>query len=76
MTDTTIVALPPPSRRTIVKATVIALAVALVLLVTIVLPAEYGIDPLGSGSALGLNGLAETNASSAPAVIIPAAGGR
>jgi hypothetical protein len=35
-----------------------ALLVATLLLVTVVLPAEYGIDPLGSGKALGLLGLA------------------
>ena len=35
-------------------ATLAALLVAIALLVTIVLPAEYGWDPLGSGAALGL----------------------
>ena len=43
-----------PSRRQLVIATAIALLVAVVILVTIVLPAEYGIDPLGTGEALGL----------------------
>jgi hypothetical protein len=46
-----------PSTRTLVKATAIALVVASVLLVTIVFPAEYGIDPLGTGQALGLSAL-------------------
>ena len=46
-----------PSKRAIVKATVIALAVALLILFTTVLPAEYGIDPLKTGKALGLIGL-------------------
>lgn len=36
---------------------VAAAAVAVVVLVTVVLPAEYGIDPLGTGRALGLNAL-------------------
>jgi hypothetical protein len=36
-----------------------AAAVAAALLVLFVLPAEYGIDPLGTGEALGLTGLAE-----------------
>lgn len=39
-------------------ATAGALAVALVVLVTTVLPAEYNIDPLGTGRALGLTALA------------------
>ncbi|WP_113663402.1 hypothetical protein [Pedobacter nanyangensis] len=37
----------------IIKAVVIAIVVAGVLLVTAVLPAEYGIDPLGTGKAFG-----------------------
>ena len=35
-----------------------ALLVAAVLLFAVVLPAEYGIDPLGTGAAMGLLGLA------------------
>jgi hypothetical protein len=42
-----------------VVATVIALAVALVILFTTVLPAEYGIDPLKTGKVLGLTGLSK-----------------
>jgi hypothetical protein len=48
-----------PSKSAILKATVIALAVAVVILVTAVLPAEYGIDPLKTGKALGLIGLSK-----------------
>ena len=44
----------PPSARKILLATGIALAVAVLLLVTVVLPAEYDLDPLGTGEALGL----------------------
>ena len=54
-----------PSKSAIVKATVIALAVATLILFTAILPAEYGIDPLRTGAALGLLGLSkagETNA--------------
>ncbi|MSO30804.1 MAG: hypothetical protein EXQ48_07675 [Acidobacteria bacterium] len=40
------------------KATAIALAVAILVLMTTVLPAEYGIDPLGTGKALGLSAIA------------------
>jgi hypothetical protein len=48
-----------PSKEKILKATGIALAVALVLLFTVILPAEYGIDPLHTGAALGLTGIAK-----------------
>jgi hypothetical protein len=37
-----------------------AFLVAAAILATVVLPAEYGIDPLGTGRTLGLTGLAET----------------
>jgi hypothetical protein len=46
-----------PSSRNLAKATAVALLVALGLLVTVILPAEYGFDPLGTGSALGLTQL-------------------
>jgi hypothetical protein len=48
-----------PSKSAIMKATAIAFAVALVILFTAVLPAEYGIDPLRTGKALGLIGLSK-----------------
>lgn len=48
-----------PSKQTIVKAMVAALLVAGVLLVTIVLPAEYGIDPLRTGALTGLTSLSQ-----------------
>ena len=60
------------SKEKLLQATAIAIAVALVLLFTAVLPAEYGIDPLGTGKALGLTGLAASGAGAAAA---PAAGG-
>ena len=46
-----------PSGRRIALSVAGALAVAAVVLVTAVLPAEYGIDPTGIGRALGLNEL-------------------
>lgn len=46
--------LTPPSSARLVRATIAALAVAGVLLVTVVMPAEYGRDPTGVGRALGL----------------------
>jgi hypothetical protein len=43
-----------PSKSTLLKATATAAGVAALLLVTVVLPAEYGLDPLGAGAVLGL----------------------
>jgi len=48
----------PPSLSRLAKTTVIALVVAGALLVTIVLPAEYAIDPIGTGRWLGLTEIA------------------
>ncbi len=59
-----------PSKKAIARATGIALAAALVILFSAVLPAEYGIDPLKTGKALHLTDLAkatETKAESKPA---------
>jgi hypothetical protein len=47
-----------PSVRKIVAATAVALLAAAVILFVAVLPAEYGIDPLGTGRLLGLTDLA------------------
>jgi hypothetical protein len=44
----------PPSKAKLAWATLAALVVAVVVLVATVLPAEYDIDPLGIGEALGL----------------------
>lgn len=64
----------PPSLSTLARTTAIALIVAAVLLVTTVLPAEYGLDPTGIGRRLGLTAIASppVTAVEAPA----AAGGR
>ena len=48
-----------PSKSALAKATGIALLVALFLLFTVVLPAEYGFDPLKTGAALGLTGISQ-----------------
>ena len=61
-----------PSKRAIVKATVIALAVATLILFTAVLPAEYGIDPLRTGAALGLLGLSKAGDTTAAGRATPA----
>lgn len=49
---------PPPARRLLLGIGGAVLAAAL-LLVTVVLPAEYGIDPTGIGKALGLTAIHE-----------------
>jgi hypothetical protein len=46
-----------PSNSKLAKATATGMLVALALLVTVVLPAEYGFDPLRTGAALGLTQL-------------------
>ncbi len=48
-----------PSKKAIAKATGIAFVIALVILFTAVLPAEYGIDPLKTGALLHLTDLAK-----------------
>jgi hypothetical protein len=48
-----------PSARRLLRSTAIAAAVATAILVTIVLPAEYGLDPTGIGRVLGLKEMGE-----------------
>ena len=43
-----------PTTRQLIRSTVIAAVSALVLLCTVVLPSEYGVDPTGVGRVLGL----------------------
>jgi hypothetical protein len=47
----------PPQPRQLVKSIVAAIVVAAIVLVTIVLPAEYAVDPTGIGKALGLTAI-------------------
>ena len=46
-----------PSSRRLLVSMLAALFVAAILLVTVVLPAQYGIDPTGVGRGLGLTAL-------------------
>jgi hypothetical protein len=46
-----------PSKRKLAITTAIAFVIAMVILFTIVLPAEYGFDPLGTGEKLGLTAM-------------------
>jgi len=48
-----------PSSASLMKSTAIAFAVASGLLITVVLPAEYGVDPTGVGGVLGLTQMGE-----------------
>lgn len=43
-----------PSTAKLIKSTIIAIVTALVLLVTVVMPSEYGVDPSGFGEMTGL----------------------
>jgi hypothetical protein len=63
-----------PSAKKLLKSTILAATTAAVLLVTVVMPAEYGIDPTGIGKIMGLTsmgkikmGLAEESARQKPA---------
>jgi len=48
-----------PSTAKLVKSTILAAITAGALLVTVVMPAEYGIDPTGIGNAIGLKRMGE-----------------
>lgn len=48
-----------PTSGQLIRSTLIAAGVAAALLVTVVLPAEYGIDPTGAGRLLGLEQMGE-----------------
>jgi hypothetical protein len=54
-----------PSGGQLLTFTAIALAIAAVILVTLVLPAEYGVDPTGIGQRLGLASLSARPAAKA-----------
>jgi hypothetical protein len=66
MTDPVLDNLPSSAR--LLRATIVAMAVAALLLVTVVMPAEFGLDPLGVGRALGLYRPAATAAAESPAM--------
>lgn len=50
--------LPSPAR--LLRSTILAAASAVAILVCVVLPSEYGIDPTGAGRMLGLKDMGET----------------
>lgn len=51
-----------PSNGQLIRSTLIALVSAALILVTVILPAEYAIDPTGVGRALGLTEMGEIKA--------------
>ena len=48
-----------PSSAQLLKSTVLAAVAAVVILVTVILPAEYAVDPTGAGRILGLTEMGE-----------------
>jgi hypothetical protein len=67
---------PPqgPAAGAVLQATAAACGVATLLLVTVVLPAEYGIDPIGTGRVLGLSALSGATPADQP--VPPPVGGK
>lgn len=60
---------PNDAREQLAVAAGFALLVAGLLLLAVVLPAEYGLDPFGTGEALGLTALAEARATGPAATV-------
>jgi hypothetical protein len=60
-----------PSKGKLALATALAFLVAMIVLVTAVLPAEYGIDPLGTGKATGLLDLYAGASPPSPTTAVP-----
>jgi hypothetical protein len=52
-----------PSKKQLIQSTLIALVVSIILLVFVILPAEYGIDPTGFGKTIGLKQMGEIKVS-------------
>ncbi|OYW36474.1 MAG: transmembrane anchor protein [Hydrogenophilales bacterium 12-61-10] len=74
-----------PSSKQLLRSTILAAIAALALLIAVVLPAEYGIDPTGAGRVLRLTEMGDIKqqlaaeaaadaAASAPAALLPATG--
>jgi hypothetical protein len=65
-----------PSTRKLVISTAAAIGIAAVLLITVVLPAEFAIDPTGIGRALGLTQMGEIKNTLAQEAMTDAAAAR
>lgn len=59
MTTPALPPVQPVSSRKLLRSTLVALLMAALLLLPVVLPAEYGIDPTGVGRKLGLTQMGE-----------------
>ncbi|MGH1463476.1 MAG: hypothetical protein ACRBB6_15740 [Neptuniibacter sp.] len=59
-----------PSTKSLLKATLVAIAGAALILVTTILPAEYGIDPTGLGKTMGLTVLNQSAAEVEPTTVL------
>jgi hypothetical protein len=62
-----------PTSRQLLRSTLIAVGVAAVLLVTVVMPSEYAIDPTGAGRLLGLTQMGEMKITLAEEAAVDAA---
>ncbi|MBS7661330.1 transmembrane anchor protein [Pseudomonas lalucatii] len=62
-----------PTSRQLLRSTLIAAGVAAVLLVTVVMPSEYAIDPTGAGRVLGLTQMGEMKITLAEEAVADAA---
>ena len=63
-----------PSSNQLIKSTILAIIAAIVLLFTVVLPAEYGIDPTGVGKLLRLTEMGQVKQQLAEEAAADAAG--
>ena len=62
-----------PTNRQLNRATLVAAGIAAVVLAVAVLPAEYGIDPTGIGSAVGLTAMGQAKQQAAGEAAAPVA---
>ena len=53
------ISFPTQSTNTLIRASIIAIITAFIIFITLILPAEYKIDPTGLGKVMGLTALAE-----------------
>ena len=53
-----------PSSRSLVRSVAVSVLLAGAILLVFVLPAEYGLDPVGAGQLLGIDGMSGYSVSS------------
>jgi hypothetical protein len=64
--------IPVQSVATLIKASIAAIVIAAIVLVLLILPAEYNIDPTGIGKALNLTSIAEAAEMASAEEVTPA----